>query len=137
MGVYAEIEGWTSWIRGAKREATRCGGRRSGAHGWHGGDGNGGGGLLRSRPLLHPRGGPRGQRGRMDHRAQAPGPYLLLVSLLLLGYAFRRVYGRRVTCSQGSPPTARRVSLGRITLGLLWLSALVWAGAVVAYFTLR
>lgn len=64
-------------------------------------------------------------------------PYLLLVSVLLLGYAFRRVYGRRVNCTPESPPTARRVWLGRIVLGLLWLSAVVWAGAVVAYFTLR
>lgn len=63
-------------------------------------------------------------------------PYLLLGSFLLLAYAFRRVYGRRTTCERESPPASRRIWLARITLGLLWLSTLVWAGGVVAYFTL-
>lgn len=64
-------------------------------------------------------------------------PYLLLGSLLLLVYAFRRVYGPRATCEPESPSGGRRVWLARVTLGLLWLSALVWAGGVVAYLTLR
>lgn len=63
-------------------------------------------------------------------------PYLLLGSLLLLAYAFRRVYGSGEACRAEPPSAPRRAWLGRVTLGLLWLSAFVWVTGVVAYFTL-
>lgn len=63
-------------------------------------------------------------------------PYLLLGSLGLLAYAFWRVYGPGGACETESPPAPRRVWLARITLALLWVSTVVWAAGVVAYFTL-
>ena len=59
-------------------------------------------------------------------------PFLLAGGLLLLLYAFRTV--RRVRrCEAGAPPPLRPW-IGRGTLLLLGLSALVWIGSVVAYF---
>lgn len=62
-------------------------------------------------------------------------PYLLVGSLALLGYAFWRVYGSGRGCGLSSDAGLRSRWLGRITLMLLWLSALVWFGAVISYFT--
>lgn len=65
-------------------------------------------------------------------------PYLLALGLALLVYAFWRIYGRgAVACETTSAPSPRRRWLARITLVVLWVSALAWAAAAIAALTLR
>lgn len=65
-------------------------------------------------------------------------PYLLVLALVLLAFAFRRVYVRPADrCDTAATPSPRRLWLSRITVGVLWLSALIWVAAAIAYLTLR
>lgn len=63
-------------------------------------------------------------------------PYLLGGSIVLIGYAFWRVYGSGRGCGLPRDGSGRIRWIGRITLALLWISALVWIGAVVGYFAI-
>lgn len=60
-------------------------------------------------------------------------PYLLGGGLLLLVYAFWRVYGRASSCeADGSTASLPRWT-GVVVLTVLWISAAVWVASAAAY----
>ena len=54
-------------------------------------------------------------------------PWLLLLSLGLLGFGFWRTYGRRVQADGAACP----IRVGRVARTVLWVSAIIWIIAAI------
>ncbi len=58
-------------------------------------------------------------------------PYLLGASLLVIGYAFWAIYGRRRKAADGVRCSVRA---GRAARSVLWVAATLWVGALLIGF---
>lgn len=63
-------------------------------------------------------------------------PYLLAGAFLLLAYGFWSLYGNRRRCPTDAKPGKARRWLGRVSVLLLWFSAVVWLAATASYVVL-
>lgn len=64
---------------------------------------------------------------------QPYAPWLLAGSLALLAYGFWSLYGRRRRCRADAPPGKARRLLARVSVVLLWSSAVAWVAATASY----
>lgn len=63
-------------------------------------------------------------------------PYLLVGSFVFLVYGFWSLYGRQPNCPLGVTPGRARRLLARVSVLLLWLSAVAWLVATANFFVL-
>ncbi len=65
---------------------------------------------------------------------QPYAPYLLAAGLGFLVLGFRSIYRSRSECAVDEQPSRLRIWIGRLSVGLLWGSAVVWLGSTIAFF---
>lgn len=62
-------------------------------------------------------------------------PYLLAVALIALIYAFRSIRRERRACAI-EPVSRFRLVAARVSIAVLWLSAVLWLGSALTFFLL-